>query len=60
MNKYNYNIVYLFKNSSNIEPIEINKNEFIKKRIDIKVFSFITPQKTFYVRRNGLEFWTSY
>jgi hypothetical protein len=76
MTKYNHTIVYLFTGSSIlsladgiiipsasegiITPIEINKTDFIKKRNDIEVFSFITKQKTFYVKRNGLEYWTSY
>lgn len=57
---YNYNIVYFFTNSDTIVPIEIKYEEFIRNVIEVEVFSFITSKKTFYVRRNNLEFWTSY
>jgi hypothetical protein len=50
---------YLINNSSNIEFIEINKNEMIRNIINTDSFSFITSKNTFYVRKNNLEFWTS-
>jgi hypothetical protein len=60
MTKYNYNILYLFTNSESIIPIEVNKDELIREIKEEEVFSFITSKNTFYVRRNNLEFWTSY
>ncbi len=50
---------YLITDSSNINYIEINKNELIRNIINTDVFSFITNKDTYYVRKNNLEFWTS-
>jgi hypothetical protein len=56
----NYTKFYLFTNSETISPIEINKDDIIRDIKTIDVFSFITSKNTYYVRRNNLEFWTSY
>jgi hypothetical protein len=60
MNKNNLDKFYLITNSNNISFIEINKNDLIRNILETDVFSFITIKNTFYVRRNNLEFWTSY
>jgi hypothetical protein len=60
MNKNNLDKFYLITNSTDITFIEINKNDLIRNIIETDIFSFITYKSTFYVRRNGLEFWISY
>ncbi len=59
MNLYTIDKFYLFTDSSNINYIEINKNELIRNIINTDVFSFITTKETYYVRKNNLEVWSS-
>jgi len=56
----NINSFYLIKDIINITFIEINKNDLIRNIINTDIYSFITNKQTYYVRRNNLEFWTSY
>ncbi len=51
---------YLITNNSNPTFIEINKNDLIRNIINTDIFTFITNEQTYYVRRNNLEFWTSF
>ena len=61
MTKNNIDKFYLFHTiDNNINKIEIKKDEIFRNIIDTDIFSFITQKSTFYVRRNNLEFWTSY
>ena len=60
MTKNNYSLVYFLVNSEKLSLLQIKKEEIIREIIEVEVFSFITSKKTFYVRKNGLEFWTSY
>ncbi len=59
MNANKLDKLYLITDSSNINYIEINKNELVRNIINTDVFSFITNKQTYYVRKNNLEFWTS-
>ena len=51
---------YLATDNSNLSFIEINKTDLNRKIINVGVYSFLTSQNTFYVRRNNLECWVSY
>jgi len=51
---------YLIKDTSNITYIKINKNELIRQIINIDIYSFITINQTFYVRKNNLDYWLGY
>ncbi len=57
MNQNNINEFYLLNNSTSFK---VNISDIIKDSIDTDYFTFVTNLKTFYVRRNNLEFWTSY
>jgi hypothetical protein len=60
MEQNKYESVYLFTNSQTVSPILVKKDDMIKDTLEVETFSFMTKQQTFYVRKNGLEFWTSY
>lgn len=51
---------YLIKDTTNLTYIKINKNELIRQIINTDIYSFITTNQTFYVRKNNLDYWISY
>lgn len=51
--------VYLMKQKSdNLIFFELNKQDITQVELDTDVFCFTMPLGTFYVRRNGVEYWT--
>jgi len=50
--KYNTN------NLNNLETFKIDKMDMNEINLNCDVFCFTMPKETFYVRHNGLEFWT--